>query len=196
MYIAAAYYLWWVPIALASVVLAGFSATSSSAYALAGLVILPLGGISAVIGIALVLVEFNRSRKLKEIVQRAIFRKGLFAMALLLLNFPLTVLFVWAAAGVVMEPAKTQSLSPDRNQVAESYILPEGGEPAYGNAVRLRPYWSLIRKRSAVTVFAARCRNSPNLSWIGENELLIECRHPTRVAVKKMRSGDTLIRYR
>lgn len=196
LYILAAYFLWWVPVALASIVLAGFSITTSTSYALAGLVILPLGGICAVTGIALVLVELNRNKNRAENVQRRLYRNGLFAIALLLLNFPLAGLFVWTAAGLEMEPAITQSLSLNRNQVAESYTLPENSELPYGNGVRLRPYWSLIRKRSAVTVFAARCQNDPSLSWVGENELLIECRRPKEVAIKKMRSGDTIIRYR
>lgn len=196
MYIAAAYYLWWVPVALASIMLAGFSITASSAYAFAGLVIVPLGGICAVTGIVLVLVELNRSKKHAEKVRKKLYHQGITVIALLLLNFPIAAVFIWTAASLDMQPAKTRSLSPDRNWIAESYNLTEGQKPLHGNGVRLRPYWSLIRKKASVQVFAGHCSKDPRLSWIDKKELLIECYRPKQVAIKKMQSGDIIIRYR
>jgi hypothetical protein len=175
MLLSASLFLWWIPLALAAVVLLGFSVTASMSYAVAGLILVPLGGLMAIAGITLALVHLNRNRQHKPDRKRATLRRVTTVITLHLLNFPLAIGFAWAGLNISMPATVSQSLSPDRAYVAETYFLDEDDTPAYGQAVRVRPYWTLIRKHASETVFSGECRSGPVLSWTENRTLAIRC---------------------
>ena len=188
--------MWAAPLAAAAFVFSGFLFLGAKIFVIAGLALLVVGALCLTTGIVAVIMIHATRNSVPEAPRRYYKKPALRVLGLLLLNLPIAAAFTLLGSARLEPGAVEAARSPRGALLAEVIYLDDKAEPAFGQAVTLRPTPGLWLASPRTVVFSAYCLGTPTLDWQSDTKLVITCIGARQVARRTTRFREVTIGYR
>ena len=188
--------MWSIPLRFATLLLLLFLLTDTLALAGLGVITLEVGGLCAIAGIIATLVVATQRRRLDIVGVDPCEKTAYQTLGLLLSNFAVAGVYAYIGIAQIGTTIIAEADSPTGTYVAEAAHLSEDDIPPYGQVIWLRPTDNPFKFLVRTSVFRGYCDSEPELRWIGDLALEVECINASQVVVQKTGVGEVVVSYR